>query len=179
MGSMTAEMGDYGVPWWLILIEGIALLIVGILFLATPGTTSVIAVQLLGIYWLIAGVLKIVQIFLNPTGWGWKLLAGLLGIIAGILILQHPVIAPLVAGSVLVIVLGIEGILIGIANLVDAFRGAGWGTAALGVISILLGVFLLANLGQITLSLPWVLGILGVVGGIVVIILAFRMRRSY
>jgi len=35
------------VPWWLVLLEGIALVILGILLFASPGMTTLILVQFL------------------------------------------------------------------------------------------------------------------------------------
>jgi uncharacterized membrane protein HdeD (DUF308 family) len=46
----------------------------------------------------------------------------------------------------------------------------------MGAISILFGILLLVNVWVATFSLPWVLGILAVVGGIIGIIGAFRLR---
>jgi uncharacterized membrane protein HdeD (DUF308 family) len=164
------------VPWWLILIEGIALIIIGILFLTNTAMTVVFAVQVLGIYWLIKGILSIVTIFIDSTAWGWKLLIGILGIIAGIIILQHPIAGPIVAGSALIIVLGIQALIMGIVEIIQAFQGGGWGVGLLGVLSIVIGAWLLFNIGAATLALPWAIGILAIVGGIVAIVAAFRAK---
>lgn len=177
MTATTAEQAEgTQVPWWLVLIEGIALIILGLLLLANPAQTSVIVIQVLGIYWLIVGIIKIVSIFIDSSMWGWKLFAGIVGILAGILILQHPLYAPLLVGAALVIILGIQGLIMGIVGLIQAFQGAGWGVGILGVVSILIGILLLANLWLFTFSLPWVIGILAIVGGIIAIIAAFRVK---
>jgi uncharacterized membrane protein HdeD (DUF308 family) len=83
--DVMKQSEDTGFPWWLVLIEGIALLILGIMFIAEPRMTTTIVVWLLGFYWLVVGILKIVSIFQDNAMWGWKLFAGILGIIAGIL----------------------------------------------------------------------------------------------
>jgi uncharacterized membrane protein HdeD (DUF308 family) len=164
------------VPWWLILIEGIALILLGILLLLRPGMTTLIFIQFLGIYWLVGGIFKIVSIFLDSSLWGWKLLAGILGIIAGIIVIQHPVWSPVIVGSTLVILLGIQGIIYGGVGLFQAFKGAGWGAGILGGISILFGIYLLANIGAATLVLPWVVAVLALVGGVAAIVMAFRVK---
>lgn len=174
--SAVSVSSETQVPWWLFLIEGIALAILGILWLASPGMTTVIVVQFLGIYWLIAGIFRIVDMFLDHTMWGWKLVAGIVGIIAGILVVQHPLWSSAVVGATLVIILGIQGLIIGGIRIYEAYKGAGWGAVILGAISLLFGLILLFNVGVATLALPWVLGILSVVGGILVIVLAFRLR---
>ena len=64
----------------------------------------------------------------------------------------------------------------GIIGLIQAFQGAGWGAGILGALSILLGLVLIFNPIIGAATLPWVLGIFGVVGGILAIIAAFRLR---
>ncbi|MGD8586530.1 MAG: HdeD family acid-resistance protein [Chloroflexota bacterium] len=176
MTTNTAHVQESVFPWWMVLLEGIAVLIMGLMLLSAPAQTTIITVQILGFYWLIAGVLKMVSIFVDRTMWGWKLFAGILGIFAGIVIIQHPIWSPLVVGSTIIIILGFQGILYGVVGVIQAFRGAGWGAGIMGAISILFGILLLVNVWVATFSLPWVLGILAVVGGIIGIIGAFRLR---
>jgi uncharacterized membrane protein HdeD (DUF308 family) len=133
-------------------------------------------VQVLGIYWFIAGILNIVGIFVDSTAWGWKLFIGVLGIIAGVIVIGNPLWSSVVTLATLVIILGIEGIIIGVVNIVRAFRGAGFGVGLLGALSIIFGIILLANTLLAATTLPLVLGIFGIVGGILAIIMAFRMR---
>jgi uncharacterized membrane protein HdeD (DUF308 family) len=174
----VAERETRRVPWWLLLIEGIALVILGILWLANPATTTIIFVQVLGIYWLVAGIFKLVSIFLDHSMWGWKLASGIIGILAGIVILQHPAWSSVIVGATLVIILGVQGLIFGGIGIFQAFKGAGWGTGILGAISVIFGLYLLLNIGSTTFVLPWVAGILAIVGGIIVIVMAFRQRSE-
>ena len=151
-------------------------MILGLFLLAKPGMTMVVVVQIIGIYWFVAGIFQIVAIFIDHTQWGWKLFSGILGIIAGMIIIKHPLWSPIMLTSVLVIVLGIEGLIIGIINLIQAFKGGGWGVGILGALSILFGLILLANVLLATFSVPWVLGVLGIVGGVIAIIYSFRLK---
>ena len=176
--ASVAEKQTRRVPWWVILIEGIALIVLGLLWLANPGATTVVFVFMLGMYWLIAGLLKIVSIFLDHSMWGWKLFAGIIGIIAGILIIQAPLWSSFIVGATLIIILGIQGLIFGAIGIYQAFKGAGWGTGILGAVSMIFGLYLLLNIGKATFVLPWVLGILSLVGGIVVIVMAFRQRSE-
>lgn len=164
-------------PWWLILIEGVALVILGLLWLANPASTTVVFIWVLGLYWLIGGILRIVSIFLDHSMWGWKLFAGILGVIAGIIVMQHPLWSSVVVGATLIVILGIQGIIFGAIGVYQAFKGAGWGTGILGAISAIFGLYLLLNVAQSAFVLPWVLGILSVVAGIAVIVMAFRQRQ--
>ena len=164
------------IPWWLVLIQGIAALIIGIFLITSPGATTFVLVQFLGIYWMVSGIFQIVAIFVDNTAWGWKLFAGILGILAGILILNHPLWSTLLVPATLIIILGVQGIIFGILGLVQAFQGAGWGAGILGALSIIFGIVLLFNSVLGAAALPWVLGIFGIVGGIAGIIAAFRMK---
>ncbi len=165
-------------PWWLALIDGIALLIVGLLFLSSPGKTSVIVIQVIGLYWIFSGILSIIRMFIDHSNWGWKLFGGIVGILAGMLILRYPLWSTVILGNTVIIILGFAGIFIGIVNIVQAFRGAGWGAGLLGVISFLFGLILLANNWLFAFSLPWTLGVLSVIGGIIIIFGAFRSRSE-
>jgi uncharacterized membrane protein HdeD (DUF308 family) len=174
--SRAAAIKEAGVPWWLVLMEGVALLILGLLLLANPVKTTIIVVQVIGIYWLIAGIFRIISMFIDHTQWGLKLFSGIIGIIAGILILQYPLSSTLLVGNALIIVLGIQGLIMGTIGLIQGFKGAGWGAIILGGISILFGLLFLGNIMGFTLSLPWAFGILAVIGGIASIIMAFKVK---
>ena len=176
MTAQTAVSDSRRTYWWLVLLQGIAAVILGILLLTNPVATTVILVQFLGIWWFVGGIFDIVGMFLDRTAWGWKLFSGILGIIAGLLILNHPLWATVLIPTTLVLIVGIFGIVIGIVSLIRAFQGAGWGTGVLGVLSILFGLVLVANPLLAAIGLPWVLGIFGIVGGIAAIVMAFRLR---
>lgn len=164
-------------PWWLLLIDGIALIVLGILLFINPSMTSKILVTFLGIYWFVAGILKIIHIFMDRTLWGWKLFAGVLGILAGLLILGNVALSTILTGATLVILLGFLGLFFGTAEIIQAFQGGGWGSAILGAVSILFGILLLLNAWVTTLALPAILGTLSVIGGIAAIAFAFQIRK--
>ena len=174
----TAETEGIPVPWWLVLLEGIAAVIVGIFLLTSPGITLFALVQVTGFFWLIGGIFRIVSIFMDSSSWGWKLLGGIIGILAGLVVLQHPLWSTLLLPAVYVVILGIQGIILGGVSLVMAFRGGGWGSGILGVLSIVLGVVLLLNPLFIGIAvLPFVLGAFALVGGILAVVAAFMMRK--
>jgi uncharacterized membrane protein HdeD (DUF308 family) len=171
-------------PWWLTLILGIALLIVGATLLFAPPAAKVdtylLLVKLLGIYWLIWGILEIVSMFMDHTGWGWKLFMGIVSIIAGGTIMMYPLAAAVQLPRIFVLVLGIWGLMEGIVLLIMAFRGAGWGAGILGVVAIIFGIILMANYASpgMGLTMIWVGAIWGLIGGVVMIVQAFRQRKA-
>ncbi len=177
MAAPTAA-GGVGTPWWVALVAGIGMALVGLLMLLAPGISLVVAAQFLGFYWLVDGIVSLVSIFVDRRGWGWKLVIGILGIIAGISVLQHPLWSALLFPAVLVMYLGIMGIAIGIVEVVMAFRGAGWGTGILGAVNVIFGLMLVFNPVVGALTVPYILGGLGIVGGIGTAIMSFSMRSS-
>lgn len=180
MSTTTAAFGqqERAMPWWIPLIEGIALIIVGILLFTNTAATTLVLVQVLGIYWLIAGIMELISLFVDRSAWGLKLLGGIIGIWAGLVILNHPIGGALALGFTLVIILGIQALMLGVVNIIQAFRGAGWGIGLMGVINIIFGVILLGNSMIATATLPWVLGGFAIVGGIVAIVMAFRLKTT-
>jgi uncharacterized membrane protein HdeD (DUF308 family) len=180
MTSATAAFSEQkkAMPWWIPLIEGIALVIVGILLFTNTAATVVVLVQVLAIYWLIAGIMELVSLFVDRSAWGLKLLGGIIGIWAGLMILQHPIGGTLALGLAAVFMLGILALVMGVVNIIQAFRGAGWGIGVLGVINIIFGAILLGNTLVSAALLPWVLGGFAIVGGIAAIVMAFRLKTT-
>ena len=176
--SSYAGGGGEALPWGLVLVEGIVVALLGLVLLVAPGASLVFLVWLLGIYLLIAGIFRIVGIFLDASSWGWKLAAGLLCLIAGLAILSNPLWSTTVASTWFVILVGFLALLQGAAGLVVAFQGGGWGMGALSVLGILLGLFLVINplMGVATLTL--ILAIFMLIGGVGAVVQAFRMRRE-
>lgn len=169
-----------GFPWWVVLVEGIIALIFGILLITAPGTTSLFLVTVLGFYWLIRGIFSIIEIFIPNTGthWGWLLFMGILGIVAGIVVLRNLVYATAIVGTFIIVFLAVDGLIMGIMGLIRAFTGGGWGPGILGVLTIIIALILLANVFVAVAYLPIVLGAFLIVGGIVAIFFSFRIRRA-
>jgi uncharacterized membrane protein HdeD (DUF308 family) len=172
----TASAEGQMVPWWLVLLQGIAAIIIGLLLLTNTAATVAFLVLVLGFYWLISGIFSIIGIFVDSSQWGWKLFMGILGIIAGIIVIQHPLWSSILIPTLTATIIAIFGIIMGIIGLIQAFQGAGWGAAILGVLSILFGILLLANPLISAVALVIVLGAFGIIGGALAIISALRVR---
>ena len=176
--TATAEGEVQSYPWWLVLIQGIAAIILGVLLISSTRITTVILIQLLGLYWLIDGIFSIIRIFLKNAeiSWGWLLARGILGILAGILVLRHPLWSTLLLPAMLVIILGFQGLIGGAIGTVQAFKGAGWGAGILGMLGCLFGLILLFNPFIGGLILPYVVGIFAIIGGIAALVMAFKLK---
>lgn len=173
-----AQREDANIPWWLVLLECLFVVIFGILIISAPGTTLVFLVQVFGFYLLIGGVLRIVSIFVGSSSWGWKLVGGILGIIAGIVVLNHPLWSTVLVPLYAVYIIGFLSIAEGIFELIASFQGDGWGIGLLGLLRIVFGIILVLNPLIGVVALPFVLGAVMLAGGIAAIVVSFRMRSS-
>jgi len=162
-------------PWWLVLMGGILSIIVGLLLLTSPAKTVFSLAIALGIWWIVSGIFSIIGMFFDHSAWLWKLIIGVLGIVAGLLILRHPVAGAVAIPSVILLLLGIQGIIGGILALMMGFTGGGLGPIIMGIIALVLGVILLFNFMNpaMIVSMIWVAGIFLVVGGGIQCVRAF------
>jgi uncharacterized membrane protein HdeD (DUF308 family) len=179
MTTAAWEVETQDHPWWLDLIAGIFNLIVGILLLTNPAKTTVALTWVLGFYWFAQGILVLVGMFLNPSGWGWKLFMGILGTIAGIIVMRQPIASAVAIPSIFILLLGIQGLIVGGIALITVFQGGGWGAGVFGVLSLLFGITLILNYANFAtvVTFIWIAAFLSTVSGIVQIILAFGQRR--
>jgi uncharacterized membrane protein HdeD (DUF308 family) len=71
------------------LTEGIVAIILGGILIWSPAKTQqntwILLVIVLGLYWLINGVLTFARLAQNQKNWGWRVLSGTLSIFAGVL----------------------------------------------------------------------------------------------
>lgn len=90
----------------LLALLGIVSILVGILCLRHPFQTAAVLVLLLGLFWIVAGILETVHAAgtHDMPGRGWAIAAGVISIIAGIFVLSFTAASVLV----LVLALGIE-----------------------------------------------------------------------
>ncbi|MCP4168986.1 MAG: hypothetical protein GY759_24255 [Chloroflexi bacterium] len=178
MTANTVQQQTQELPWWLVLIDGIAAIIIGILLFTNTAATVGTLVLFLGIYWLIKGIIILIGIFQDRAAWGWKLFIGILSILAGLIVTVGMgfFAAALMVTTTFAIVIGIWGVVIGIMEIISAFRGEGWGVGILGVISIVFGIYIMANPMVSGFALVYVAAIFAVVGGIIAVVQAFRLR---
>jgi uncharacterized membrane protein HdeD (DUF308 family) len=171
-------------PWWLTLITGVLALIVGAILLwggfINKVETYMLLIQILGIWWLVQGIYDIVAIFIDHSMWGWKLFMGIVSIAAGTYILSYPIVSAVALPKIFVLVMGIWGLMYGVILLIMAFSGGGWGAGILGVLGIIFGIALTVNYADpgMGLAMLWTAAVFGVIGGIALIVQAFRQRSA-
>jgi uncharacterized membrane protein HdeD (DUF308 family) len=169
--------------WWLLALRGLAGVLFGILAFIWPGITLVALVFLFGAFALVNGILSLILAWNAPRGFprfGSLILGGILGIAAGIITFFLPGITALG----LLIMIAAWAIATGILEIVAAIKlrkviTNEWLWVLAGILSLIFGVLLLLQPAAGALVLVWWIGAYALVFGIVLMILAFRLRRTF
>ena len=167
--------------WWALALRGLAALAFGILAIFWPGITLLALILLFAAYAIVDGVLAIASGLRRDTDrrspdW-FMILAGIAGIIAGIV----AVVLPGITTLVLLIVIAAWAIVTGVAELAaayqlrDVIRGE-WLLALNGVLSIAFGILLVVFPGAGALAVVLLIGVYAIVSGVMLLALAFRLR---
>lgn len=165
-----------GVSWWIVLLEGVVAIIIGILLITWPVKSLNILIRILGGFFIVKGVLGIVSIFTDRDQWSYKLLMGIVAILVGLLIFAVPQGSYVILETTLVLLAGFGALVIGAIEMIRALQGGGCGIAILGALIALLGLILIGNLGYSTTYFPYLLGGVSIIGGLAAVVMAFSMR---
>ena len=164
-------------PWWVLLLWGILAIVLGFMFLSSPGITTELLITFMGAFWLIGGLFSIASLFVDRTNMGWKLFLAVIDIIAGILILTYPLYSTVFILGFFVIFIGFYACFIGGSYLFQAFKTKDWGNGVLGVISLIFGILLLLRPLLMAGMLPFIAGIFCFLGGFSAIISSFMIKK--
>ena len=159
-----------------LLFGGIVSLLFGILLFTQTTATLALIMLLVGLSWFIQGIVTLLAIFIDKQAWGWKLFGGVIGIAAGLLVLQNPLTSTVAIPAVMAILLGIFGVLIGASALIAAFQGEGWGAGIFGAVSLVLGLLIMFNSVVGGQMLVWISALLFVIQGGIGIFFALSNR---
>lgn len=175
--------------WWLVLLRGVFAIILGILAFVAPVMTALVFVWVFAIYAIIDGVTGIVhalQVRKTDPAWGWLLMIGIVGLIAGILVMIFPAVAGALALFTMLWIIAIWAVVSGIFGIPAAATVASGGAKVLGimfaVLSIVFGVLLVIMLfttpQSALVGLIYVLGAFAVLEGLVLVVIAFQARAA-
>ena len=141
--SQQVDADDRLFPWWLVLLWGIFAVIIGALFLYYPYRSLMASIVFLGVYWFIGGIFTLFAGFMQATDRGWKIVIGIISIIAGLVILAYPLYSFLILPAVFIILVGVWALIVGVVKMYQGFAEKDAGAGILGVISIIFGLLLL------------------------------------
>ncbi|BAZ08465.1 hypothetical protein NIES4071_02700 [Calothrix sp. NIES-4071] len=140
------------------IVVGIILVILGLVSIARPLYATIASTLVFGWIFIFAGIIQLVYAF-GSRGAGqiiWKLLLGILSILAGIGVLSN-VFSGVLA---LTLVLGVTIFFQGVMQVILAFgirpaRNWGWVLAS-GILGIILGIFIWS---EWPFNAPWLIGL--------------------
>lgn len=160
-------------------IRAIAALIIGVLVLVWPQSTVAILATLLGIYFVILGIVRVIQGFvdkdLNGGGKAANFIIGALILAAGVVVIRNP----FETAVFIVLLIGISWIFEGIATLVDTARGNGTGLSiVIGILIALAGVAVILFADGVTVAYAIFFGITLIVVGVLDLVLLFTVGRA-
>jgi uncharacterized membrane protein HdeD (DUF308 family) len=172
--------------WWVVLLRGLLAIGFGVVALIWPGITILALVILFGAYALFDGVLDVVMAIggkgadearLDGGERAWLAVMGVIGVGAGIIAFVWPGITTVA----LLWVIAFWAILSGILEIVTAWRLRAeltneWMWVLAGLLSIALGVLLIAQPATGAVALVIWIGIFAIAWGIALTILSFRIK---
>ena len=158
-GPLQREFSHLRSQWWWLLVLGILMALGGTACLALPGLTvmtSISVVMLLGIILMVAGLGTIITAFWigRWSGLLVQLLIGILYLVAGISIADHPLQSLFFLTKFLAAMFIIGGIFRVTSALVVRYAHWGW-TLLNGVVTLMLGVIIIRHFNEAAL---WLIG---------------------
>jgi uncharacterized membrane protein HdeD (DUF308 family) len=168
--------------WWMILIQGVVMLLFGLFAVVWPGLTFGALVLAFSIYIIVAGIVHLlvsIGSIAHHQAWFLKLLLGVLEIGVGIYLLKTPGVAL----NVFIIAIGVIFMLQGIFAIIAAFIdensfGLKMLEIIVGALGIMAGFIVLQNPVAGGIAFAWVLGVYGIVAGTVTIAESFAVRSA-
>jgi uncharacterized membrane protein HdeD (DUF308 family) len=167
--------------WVLFMVEGIVLVVLGMLAIIIPQLASLAVTILIGWLFLISGVVGLVTTFWvkGAPGFWWSLVSAVIAIGAGVVLLGWPISGTVSLTLVLIvffIVEGVASIMYGIEHRREASSRSGWMIAS-GVIDLILAAIIFSGLpGTAFWALGLLVGINMVFGGTSLIAMALGAR---
>jgi uncharacterized membrane protein HdeD (DUF308 family) len=164
--------------WCALALRGVFAVLFGLLTFLIPGITLLTLVLLFGAYAILDGIFDIVSAVRAP-GHHWPLiLEGVVGIIIGILTFLWPGITTMV----LLYLIAFWAIFTGVLEIVAGIRlreviANEWLLILMGVLSVLFGFLILIFPGAGALAIIIWIGAYALLFGIMLIALAFLLRR--
>ncbi|MBN8762326.1 MAG: hypothetical protein BGP20_01155 [Thiobacillus sp. 63-78] len=167
--------------WWVLLLRGLVAIAFGVLVWFQPGISLAALVLLFGAYSAADGILGVWTAIAERKErehWGLLLIWGLLGIGIGILTFLVPGITALA----LLFYIAIWAVATGVLEIVAAIRlrkeiEGEWLLILGGLVSVVFGVILMAQPLAGALAVLWLIAIYAVIFGVLLVILAFRVRN--
>jgi uncharacterized membrane protein HdeD (DUF308 family) len=165
--------------WWAVAIRGVCGIIFGLVALFLPGATMLTLVLFFSAYMLVDGIFGIVaavRAASHHQRWGLLVLEGVLNIAVGVIAF----IWPGLTAVTFVLLIAAWAIVTGVLEIVAAVRlhpeYGRWWLILSGVASVIFGVLLVVAPLAGVIVVTWWIGAFALIFGIMLVVLAFRLR---
>ncbi|MCJ2014910.1 HdeD family acid-resistance protein [Methylobacterium sp. J-076] len=179
LDAMSASLAR---NWWLVALRGVISILFGIIAFAAPAAFVLSLVLFFAAYMLVDGIFTIVgaiRAAQHHERWGFLLVEGLVDIVVGL----GAFLVPAAAVWAFVLLLAAWAFVTGGLMIAAAFRlhlhYGRWWLVLGGVVSLLFGLALAAEPSMSALVLTWWLGAYAIAFGVMLIVLAFRLRSRH
>ncbi len=168
--------------WVMFLIEGIILVILGIIAIVLPPIATIAFTIIIGWIFLVSGILGLITTFWarQAPGFWWALISAIIAIAAGVVLLLWPISGAVSLTLVLIaffVVEGIASILYAIEHRNQLSGRWGWMLVS-GIIDLILAAIIFSGLpGTAVWALGLLVGINMVFGGVALIGMAMAARH--
>jgi uncharacterized membrane protein HdeD (DUF308 family) len=190
---MTTESSKKGdkqtnnlqIMFWVTLLRGLMAITLGLALWIQPQKLRPFLITSMGMFWLVSGVMSIRWGLSGKRTRGLPLLAGIVGVLAGLVALSRrfELLDALVSDVLAITVLGIAILLTGLMHMIggfrtgeDASRERSWTSFLMGLFEFIMGgMLILEPMRQGTLIYIGV-SIWAIIGGVILIGDALRLR---
>jgi uncharacterized membrane protein HdeD (DUF308 family) len=177
--------------FWITLIRGILAVTLGVALLFWPDRARPILVNFMGMFWLVSGIVSLRWGVHGERARGLSLLAGAIGVLAGVGMLSRRFTQGMVGEDVLISVVGLIILLTGLLHIFGGFRTGpaethllspnrkwSWTAFLLGLFEMVLGLMLVVEpMGRGPL-VYFAASVWALVGGVILLGDAARQRRD-
>ena len=184
IGTFLPGMRPYsGTPTrgsaWALIAWGVLAILFGIAVIIWPGLTLLDLAIIFGIFAIIAGVVELIHAFTTPLSTEGRVLLGLRGL-ATVIIGLIAVVFPGLAIGAYVILLGVYFFVVGVIEIIGAFRGHFHGWLLLrGIIAVIAGIVAVLWPGIAVITLAFIFGIYALMAGFTALFTGISLLRHH
>ena len=174
-----------GIPWWLMLIQGLSAVIFGVYSFIQPTVTLMFFVMIMGIYVLIEGLALLAAVFRAKTGHlkpSYVFIRALVCVMGGLFVVFNPLKATVATSLFLGFVIGFVAITNGVIDIASGLQVRigtenDWGAVLNGVLYLLVGMFFVSTPLLSAATIGLIAGVLAIIFGSFYIYSAFTYRK--
>jgi uncharacterized membrane protein HdeD (DUF308 family) len=176
--AVPAGVRDLSAGWWWFLSLGVLWTLFGTYVLSYRVGSLAAVAALVGVAFLFGGITQL-AVATRVQSWRWPfIVAGILGVAAGILTLVWPAITLYVVSILVAWYLIIFGIMHLVGALVGPKLAYWWTQLPLGVAELVLGVWAVRSWERSLVTLVTLVGVWAIVHGVAEIFAAFSVRQT-